>query len=365
MQSRVHPRSGSISRRDSQPRLLAPIGRKGVEAPKEWSVKEAKALDAMITETRNRMSQAQQRRLERAIACMRNVPVLGAFNVWYSNMLVLQGERGGGPLQREANKPEPGAAKAAAGAAAVEVDALPAQPSEPKQLARAVEHSVQPQPEPEPELQLEPRVQLVALGTSADLRTAAHFGDLERVGALIAAGVDVDAIDHHQPHSARTAIMQAAKATHVTIVQALIDAGAQCSSTQYDPARVNYRADMLRTARDEMAALQARQDHWEADLADATTALAEAEVDRSKFAEEKKKLMADKVQRIRMKGRVVFLEKELHKFDNTVGGILVKANARLIKAKGAIEQVLPTRSIRIRHRVTIICAGPSILSDED
>ena len=66
MQSRVHPRSGSISRRDSQPRLLAPIGRKGVEAPKEWSVKEAKALDAMITETRNRMSQAQQRRLERA-----------------------------------------------------------------------------------------------------------------------------------------------------------------------------------------------------------------------------------------------------------------------------------------------------------
>ena len=56
---------------------------------------------------------------------------------------------------------------------------------------------------------------------------AAEQGDLETVGALLAAGVEVNALDDRQLPRNRTALMHAAKNGHLDVVEALLAAGAK------------------------------------------------------------------------------------------------------------------------------------------
>ena len=100
--SRIHPTTGSVTRRNSQPRMLAPLGQQPQK--KEWTVADARALEASIADQKKAFSKAEERRLSRAISCMRNVPLLSAFNMWYNNMLDLEGQRGG-PKKPPADRP--------------------------------------------------------------------------------------------------------------------------------------------------------------------------------------------------------------------------------------------------------------------
>ena len=73
------PRRGSVGR-------LAPLG-SGQAAPpppkkKEWTVADARALEAQIDQTNRALSDAEERRLARAIRLMRNVPLFSAFSSW-------------------------------------------------------------------------------------------------------------------------------------------------------------------------------------------------------------------------------------------------------------------------------------------
>eukprot|EP01046_Picozoa_sp_COSAG06_P059945 COSAG06_NODE_12574_length_1361_cov_12.100634_2_plen_111_part_01 len=66
--------------------MLAPLG---AQVPaekaekKEWTVADRRRMDAEVASMEQRFSDAQEKRLARAIRLMRNVPLLSAFNKWW------------------------------------------------------------------------------------------------------------------------------------------------------------------------------------------------------------------------------------------------------------------------------------------
>jgi hypothetical protein len=404
--SRIHGRSGSLSRRPSAPRLLAPIqqplqGAGAPPPPREWSVAEAKALEVQIAGTKTRMSAAQEGRLRSAIQAMKNVPCRGAFNAWFNWTIDTQfaAAKGFGSAEDLAVHLSTGQDDAAGRKSALRRELRVARGFVRSAASRVGDVPLpHPGPGPEPEPGLEPEsepgpdpdvddaaadvgvpgdaestgddaaaqmqaalvssvltgtddAELVAAvltagakprwdGVGAEgggmLRAAARRGDSAEVGELILAGVDLNEEDPSEPASSRTAIQQAAKEAHVAVVQQLIDAGAQISSTQYDAAKVNYGAYRLREAREAMAELDGREAAGEVELRGAEESLAELEASRAECAKEKAKIMKDQVQRVRMKGRVVWLDQQLHQYDNVVSGLLVRGRERLAEAEQAL-----------------------------
>ena len=58
--SRIHPTTGSVTRRNSQPRMLAPLSQQPQK--KEWTIADARALEASIADQKKAFSKAEERR---------------------------------------------------------------------------------------------------------------------------------------------------------------------------------------------------------------------------------------------------------------------------------------------------------------
>ena len=187
-------------------------------------------------------------------------------------------------------------------------------------------------------------------GTPRDLRAAAKRGDLDKVKLLIDGGVDVNAEDIAQPLSSRTALHTAAGQGHVDVVMTLIDAGARvviadAEGNRYpvreriDNAKANYKASVVVAARAELQALEEQRALREASLEEMKVKWEQVKTDRAIIEKEYKKLASDPVARKHMQKRVLELQKELHTYDNTVSGLIVKTKQKLELCTEKLEEV--------------------------